>query len=103
MTTSVRPLLVNGHEILTDRELGRAAEQAGLCVATRGRIADVLQIDRSGLSNEQNRYALRAHFDFVVTEGEERIPQFAVEFDGPMHDDAKVAARDDMKDAICDW
>lgn len=32
------------------------------------------------------------------------IPQFAVEFDGPRHDgDPKVAARDAMKDAICDW
>jgi hypothetical protein len=103
MTTSVRPLLVNGHEVLTDRELGRAAEQAGFRVAPKVRIADVLPIDRSGLSNEHYRYALQAHFDFVVTEGDERIPQFAVEFDGPMHDDAKVAARDAMKDAICDW
>ncbi len=103
MTTRIRPLLVNGHEILLDRELGRAAEAAGYQVSQKVRVADVFEIEGSGLTNEQYGYALRAHFDFVVTEGEERIPQFAVEFDGPLHDtDARTAARDAIKDAICE-
>lgn len=102
MSTRIRPLLVNNHEILTDRELGRAADHAGYQVAPKVRVADVFEIEGSGLSNSHYGYALKAHFDFVVTEGEERTPQFAVEFDGSSHDDPKVAARDAAKDAICE-
>ena len=67
-----RPLLVNGHEVNTDKALERAAEAAGYRIARKVRVADVLPIANSGLSNAEYRYALRSHFDWVVTEGEER-------------------------------
>jgi hypothetical protein len=95
-----RPLLVNGHEVNTDKALERAAQAAGYRIAPKVRVADVLPIANSGLSNAEYSYALRSHFDWVVTEGEERDPQFAVEFDGASHASAAVAARDAMKDKI---
>lgn len=95
-----RPLLVNGHEVNTDKALERAAEAAGYRIAPKVRVADVLPIAGSELSNTEDSYALRSHFDWVVTEGEERCPQFAVEFDGASHATPAAAARDAMKDKI---
>lgn len=97
---SVRPLLVNGHEVNTDKALERAAEAVGYRIAPKVRVADVLPIANSGLSNAEYSYALRSHFDWVVTDGEERNPQFAVEFDGASHEAPDAAARDAMKDRI---
>jgi hypothetical protein len=97
----VRPLLVNGNEIVTDQALERAAEAGGYRIAPKVRIADVLPIERSGIPNDQFAYDFRGHFDWVITEGDDRTPQFAVEFDGASHDDPKVAARDAMKDKLC--
>jgi hypothetical protein len=65
------------------------------------RVADVLPIEGSGISNEQFRFALQAHFDFVVCD-KEQIPQFAVEFDGPSHKDDSQRRRDLAKDDLCD-
>lgn len=95
-----RPLLVNGHEVNTDKALERAAVASGYRIAPKVRLADVLPISGSGLSNPEFSYALRSHFDWVVTEGDERNPQFAVEFDGASHDAPEVAARDALKDRI---
>ena len=44
-------------------------------------------------------YALKSHFDFVVTEDE--IPIFAVEFDGPMHAQDRQRRRDMQKFKLC--
>ena len=81
MIRQPRPLLVNGHEINTDKALERAAEASGYRIAPKVRVADVLLISGSGISNAEYTYALRSHFDWVVTEGDERKPEFAVEFD----------------------
>jgi hypothetical protein len=65
-------------------------------------LKDALDIADSGLSDDEYRYALMAHFDFVVTEGDDHDCLFAVEFDGPLHDtDANTIRRDRMKDDIC--
>lgn len=42
--TQMRPLLANDHEVLADRELGRAADAAGYRVAPKVRLAAVLPI-----------------------------------------------------------
>jgi hypothetical protein len=91
---------VNGHEVNTDKALERAAAAAGYRIARKVRVADVLPITHSGLSNAEYGYALRSHFDWVVTEGDERVPQFAVEFDGASHETTEAAARDALKDRI---
>jgi hypothetical protein len=95
-----RPLLVNGYEVNTDKALERAAAASGYRIAPKVRVADVLPIAGSGLSNAEYAYALRSHFDWVVTEGEERIPQFAVEFDGSSHEMPAAAVRDALKNRI---
>lgn len=97
-----RPLLVNEGEFRTDEALREAAAALGYGVHTKVRMADALAIDRSGLSNEQFSYALRAHFDWIVTDLETTKPEFAVEFDGESHDDEQVRHRDRLKDGICD-
>lgn len=97
-----QPLLVNEGEFRTDEALREAAAEVGYGVHTKVRIADALAIDRSGLSGEAYGYALRAHFDWVVTDLETTKPEFAVEFDGDSHQDEKVRHRDGLKDAICD-
>jgi hypothetical protein len=101
MTDKVRPLLVNGHEVVTDQALERAAEARGYRLAPKVRVADVLPIEHSGISSAEYGYALKAHFDWVITDGDDRTPQFAVEFDGASHEDPDVAARDALKDALC--
>lgn len=100
MIRQPRPLLVNGHEVNTDKALERAAQASGYRIAPKVRVADVLPISGSGISDAEYSYALRSHFDWVVTEGDERNPQFAVEFDGASHNAAEVAARDAVKDRI---
>lgn len=42
-------------------------------------MADVLQIEGSGVSNEEYGYALKAHFDFVVADLDSTA-EFLVEF-----------------------
>ena len=64
-------------------------------------VADVLPIERSGLSDEQFQYALRSHFDFVVTTAD-GSPFFVVEFDGPIHGSTRLARRDALKNGLCE-
>lgn len=97
-----QPLLVNEGEFRTDGALREAAAEVGYGVHTKVRIADALTIDRSGLTAEAYGYALRAHFDWVVTDLETTKPEFAVEFDGDSHRNEVVRHRDGLKDAICD-
>jgi hypothetical protein len=76
------------------RQIAPVADRYGAEIFRKIRVADV--VDISKLRNEFNRYALMAHFDFVVA-NQDYAPHFAVEFDGPGHstkDDAK-------KDEIC--
>lgn len=56
----------------------------------------------SGLSDEEYSYSLRAHFDFVIAD-QRSLPLFAVEFDGPRHEnDPKTIYRDELKRSLCD-
>lgn len=100
--SQLRPLMANDHEVLADRELGRAAEAAGYRVAPKVRLAAVLPIDRRTMPADEYRFAVKADFDFLVTEGDERRPQFAVEFVWPGQAvDPALVARATIKEAIC--
>jgi hypothetical protein len=95
-----RRKLINGREDSTRRLLNAAAQRNGAEVFAKIRIADALDMDRSGLENEFYSYGLKAHFDFVVADADHRA-LFAVEFDGPHHESDQVAMRNDrMKNAI---
>lgn len=74
-------------------ELKPAADRYGAEVYRKIRIADVVDIDR--LPFDLGGYALKAHFDFVVTD-REHMPQFAVEFDGPGHSTTHDAKKDEL-------
>lgn len=102
MTAAVRPLLVNDNEKYIDQALRESAEGYGYRVSPKVRVADVLAIDRSGLTNEEFSYALRSHFDWVVSDRETLLPEFAVEFDGDSHRSDEVRRRDALKDSICE-
>lgn len=75
-------------------QLKPAAERYGAEIYRKVRVADVVDID--ALEYDLGGYALKAHFDFVVTD-REHMPQFAVEFDGAGHS----TAHDAKKDEIC--
>jgi hypothetical protein len=97
-----RPLLVNEGEFRTDAALREAAAALGYGVHAKVRVADALRIDGSGISDDEYGYALRAHFDWLVTDVETTKAEFAVEFDGASHDGEPARRRDAMKDAICE-
>lgn len=85
-----RKKLLNGHESTSRELLGEAAKKNGAEVFSKPRVADVLDINASGFDNELYRYALQAHFDFVVADAETK-GLFAVEYDGPGHGKDKRA------------
>lgn len=94
-------MLVNLHEQAADKALRDAVAQHDGRVFPKVRVADVLPIDDSGISNDEYRYALQAHFDFLVASAQGE-PHFAVEFDEPYHQTSAAARRRDAtKDALC--
>jgi hypothetical protein len=93
--------VINFSETRTRRVLVEAAERHGVEVLPKQQLAGALEIAGSGLSDDLYRYALQAHFDFLVVD-EEAWPLFAVELDGPSHDDEKVRRRDRRKNRICE-
>lgn len=92
--------LLNRSEEITHAALSAVCEKNAAKVFSKVRIADVLKIEGSGASSEEFSFALRAHFDFVIADST-NIPLFAVEFDGPSHQDPKQIQRDRLKDSIC--
>jgi hypothetical protein len=98
-----RPLLLNQWEERTDAALAEAANRSGLRVLAKVRLASALSLDRSGLNDELFRYGTRAELDFVIVDGSDLLPQFAVEFDELHHlTDPPTIRRDRMKEAICE-
>ena len=93
--------LLNLPEAVTDKRLREVCGDFDAKVYAKVRVADVLQIERSGIDNDQYRYALQAHFDFVVSDSDDR-PLFAVEFDGSGHSAPEAQKRDQIKNGLCD-
>ena len=93
--------LLNRSEEKAYRELQEIAAAYGYDVYIKMRLADILRIDRSGVTKELYSFALQSHFDFLVAD-EAYHPLFAVEFDGPTHATLKQAARDTKKDMLCE-
>jgi ssDNA-binding Zn-finger/Zn-ribbon topoisomerase 1 len=91
--------LLNNPERITYARLCEACARHTAEVYTKVRIADVLPIESSGISDELYKFALQAHYDFVIT-GRDHVPLFAVEFDGPNHDETAQVDRDLKKNEI---
>ncbi|MCA9112157.1 MAG: DUF2726 domain-containing protein [Planctomycetaceae bacterium] len=93
--------LLNRYEEITYDALRRSCEEHGAHVYPKVRVADVFKIQNSGISTSHYGYALKSHFDFVVTD-EDYQPLFCVEFDGPLHQvDSDQQTRDRLKNEIC--
>lgn len=91
--------LLNSPERITYARLREVCELHVAEVYAKVRLADVLPIEGSGLSQELYEFALQAHYDFVVT-GRDQAPLFALEFDGPQHDQSPQSERDAKKDEL---
>lgn len=87
--------LSNRGERRVRAQLVPACEQHGAVIDRKMRIADVVSIDELG-DRDLGRFALMAHFDFVVADDND-TPLFAVEFDGAGHSDRN----DNRKNEIC--
>lgn len=99
---SRKPLFHNENERCTGEELEKYTEGHDAEVFKKVRVADALEIEGSGISDRLYSYALKAHFDFVVTEGDDAFPKFAVEFDGLHHrTDPETRERDRKKESLC--
>jgi hypothetical protein len=100
--SGAKPLLLNGGEVAVHTALEDALRTHGLHLDTKVRVGSMLPIDGSGIDKEDFSYALRAEFDFVVSKGSTRKPEFVVEFDGERHlHDPATIARDRRKERLC--
>jgi Protein of unknown function (DUF2726) len=95
-----RPLLTPG-ERRADSVLGEISQHLGYRTFAHVKLSDVINQRPAGITGAQWSYATRAHFDFVVCDGETMIPEFAVELDDASHRSAEAHRRDRMKDAVC--
>jgi len=99
---SSRQRLLNRYEEVTYDALQRVCETSGAHVFPKVRIADVFRIENETITPAHLSYALKAHFDFLVTDNDYQ-PLFSVEYDGPLHKtDDDQRRRDVLKDELCD-
>ena len=92
--------LLNRYEEKTNARLQEVCGPHGVHIYVKVRLSDVVSIERSGISDIEFSYALRAHLDFLVVDGN-FDPLFAIEFDGPRHQEEEQAHRDVLKNQIC--
>jgi hypothetical protein len=94
-------ILVNDYERAVDEQLRCVCARYDVRPHVKVGIRDVVPIAGSGLSDADYGYALRAHFDFVVTDAAGHA-LLAIEFDERHHFfDPQQAARDAQKNRIC--
>jgi hypothetical protein len=94
--------LLNRPEATTYQALLDACRRRPTRVFAKVRLADVFDLNWTGISYDLHRFGLQAHFDFVVTDTG-HMPLLAVEFDGPIHQDSAQAERDAKKDELAKW
>ena len=92
--------ILNLHEEATHLRLRNVCEKHGASVYTKIRLADILPIENSGISDIEYKFALQSHFDFVISD-DKHSPLFAVEYDGPLHINKDQQARDKKKELLC--
>lgn len=93
--------ILNSPETSTFDRLRSACCRNNADVFAKVRVADVLPIENSGVSQTLYGFALRSHFDFVIGDADKR-PLFAVEFDGAGHGVSVQVERDRKKDELCE-
>jgi hypothetical protein len=98
----LRPLFVNESERVLDRLLVNTCKTFDARPHTKVRLGDVVDFSQSGISNEDFRYATRAHLDFIITQGDQSQPVLGVEMDGGAHRDMGRQSQDRLKDNLCE-
>ena len=94
--------IFNDQEEKTHRILRPVCENHGATVYPKVGVADVLPIEKSGISDDDYEFCLKAHFDFVAYD-QEGNPLFAVEFDGSQHqNNPRQKSRDARKNRLCE-
>lgn len=98
---NMRKKLLSYMEQRTDAVLQETCQRHSARVFAKPRIADVLPVENSGISDDLFSFALKGHFDFVVS-GSDLTALFVIEFDGPTHKDAVQRLRDSKKNQLCE-
>lgn len=91
--------LLNRSEEVAYRELARIADDNGMRVFSKTRLSDVLDKSGSRLSQRDFDFFTRSHCDYVVTDHVFK-PVMAIEYDGPLHADARQQERDQIKNRL---
>lgn len=93
--------LLNTSEHLTEQILRRGLEGSGFRVFAQLALNKVIQPDQGEpISKPDRQFLASAELDFVVYNSES-VPQFAVEFDGPLHQRDDRRRSDIRKNRIC--
>lgn len=80
--------------------LDRVLRDIGFTVNRQSKLDDVIEVDKSTLNHQEKETLRNASFDFVVYD-QASIPQFAVEFDGPCHENEQKRKSDIRKNRLC--
>lgn len=94
--------ILNTQEEITHSLIQKSCKDFDAHVFPKIRMADILKIEGSGISNDLYSFALQAHFDFIITD-KNLMPLFAVEFDGPTHRNTSQQIRDQKKNILCEY
>jgi very-short-patch-repair endonuclease len=92
--------LLNRSEEVVFRELQGIASDNNLKVFAKPRLSDVLVKGSTFITQREFDFYTRSHCDFVVTDTNFR-PLMIIEYDGPLHADAKQQERDQIKNNLC--
>ncbi|CBN55826.1 MULTISPECIES: DUF2726 domain-containing protein [Kamptonema] len=90
------------YEEITYEKLRAVCEPYNAHVFSKVRLADILPVNKSGLSDNDFRFALQSHTDFLVTNSKYEV-EFCVEFDGSSHNKPEQIRRDNQKNALFDY
>ncbi|MFC1718471.1 DUF2726 domain-containing protein [Candidatus Poribacteria bacterium] len=96
---TMRNPFLNKYEQITYSKIKAVTDKVGAIVFSKVRLADVLPINGSGISDSDFRFALQSHVDFFVIDSE-HLPLFSVEFDGPRHKNQIQIERDLIKNRL---
>lgn len=91
---------INRSEEVVLNELQSIASDNALKVFSKPRLSDIVVKGRGFLTQREFDFYTRSHFDFFLTDHKYK-PIMAIEYDGPVHVDAKQQERDGIKNEIC--
>lgn len=96
-----KKLFINEFEKVTNDILNEKCNKHNISIQSKIRLADVFEIENSGLTSDMFSYALKSHFDFIVY-NQLYEPLFAVEVDGIYHKtNGKQILNDEYKNNLC--